>query len=488
MAAVLFLLFWGVGGRRNEHVSVGGRHVSEKGGHVSDKVMEELERTAEYYTSYFRARGPLTRENLSDDVNACHIVIDHDKIYYSTIFPRTNGFYNYVSMLERMLADWNIRGLQPIRCSFSTNDWDLDVDEREFAFIVKTASSRYKYTQSILWPNFWDALEFSSGDCGQSVDLAREPYHLLPWNKRDSTPIFRGTLTNYPQNPKARKHTSPDRLFRDLDFAPRPYLIRYSQLHPDQVNASWTAFRLKGYTSNEFETKYLHSHYGHPNRIPRKEYYAYKFPIVIHGYGTAYRLREHFAAGACVLLHDSFLEEWYYYMMRPYVHYVPISDHMADLQSQLEWVRKHPSETEKIGKNARKFYESFLTFRGSSDYVHSLLTRIGELQRNINLSIFASEKGLSLTHPKPCNSVTPQSPAKIPEISTEFSRNSTEIQEDSRISRISMLELASTSSPDITQKFMQEDASYSYGRSYSASYRSNHVGVQFLDQVWEATD
>eukprot|EP00954_Amorphochlora_amoebiformis_P010796 843352-Amorphochlora_amoeboformis.AAC.1 len=44
----------GVGGRRNEHVSVGGRHVSEKGGHVSDKVMEELERTAEYYTSYFR--------------------------------------------------------------------------------------------------------------------------------------------------------------------------------------------------------------------------------------------------------------------------------------------------------------------------------------------------------------------------------------------------------------------------------------------------
>jgi hypothetical protein len=45
-------------------------------------------------------------------------------------------------------------------------------------------------------------------------------------------------------------------------------------------------------------------------------------------------------AGAVLLKPDSVFSEWYYHLLRPWVHYVPVREFLEDAEEQAQWAVK----------------------------------------------------------------------------------------------------------------------------------------------------
>jgi hypothetical protein len=51
---------------------------------------------------------------------------------------------------------------------------------------------------------------------------------------------------------------------------------------------------------------------------------------------------------------DSVYNLWFSYLLKPYVHYVPIKSDLSDLLKKINWCKKHNEKAKKIAANARE--------------------------------------------------------------------------------------------------------------------------------------
>lgn len=116
------------------------------------------------------------------------------------------------------------------------------------------------------------------------------------------------------------------------------------------------------------------------SRIEAASWLNRKFAIDIDGASNAWdNLYHRLLFGCCVLKVESQagFQQWYYHKLKPYEHYVPIKADLSDLQSQLDWVRSHPAEAERIAKQGCAFAHS-MTFESEADYAADEIKRICE--------------------------------------------------------------------------------------------------------------
>ena len=57
--------------------------------------------------------------------------------------------------------------------------------------------------------------------------------------------------------------------------------------------------------------------------MPPAEQHAHKYEVVVDGNSVAARLQSTLCAGSLALLAELY-SEWYFFRMRPYVHYLPV--------------------------------------------------------------------------------------------------------------------------------------------------------------------
>lgn len=119
------------------------------------------------------------------------------------------------------------------------------------------------------------------------------------------------------------------------------------------------------------------------NKINNIEKSNYKYILYIDGYVSAYRLASELSMNSCVLIVDSPYKMWFSNLLVPYKHYIPIKADLEDLISQIQWCIKNDKKCETIAKNAKKFYEKYLTKEGLFNYLESIFNKI-HLNRNIN--------------------------------------------------------------------------------------------------------
>lgn len=78
-----------------------------------------------------------------------------------------------------------------------------------------------------------------------------------------------------------------------------------------------------------------------------------KFAIDIDGVTNTWdNFLRRLKMGCCVLKVDSpfGFRQWYYPLLQPFEHYVPIRADLADLAAQIDWVRRHPTEAAHIAQ------------------------------------------------------------------------------------------------------------------------------------------
>ncbi len=111
---------------------------------------------------------------------------------------------------------------------------------------------------------------------------------------------------------------------------------------------------------------------------------ASRFQMVVHVEGNggwADRLRHLLLSGMVVLKQASGVLEWWEPLLRPWVHFVPVSSDLQNLTDAVAWVRQHPLAARNIATAAAELVEKILSTRAQRAYVASILRRYARLYR-----------------------------------------------------------------------------------------------------------
>lgn len=115
-------------------------------------------------------------------------------------------------------------------------------------------------------------------------------------------------------------------------------------------------------------------------RVPMQEWENYKYIIYIDGHSAAYRMSTQLFLGCLTLMVESpdHYDLWYYHLLQPFVHYVPVSADLSDLREKIQWCVDNDDKAEQIAKNAFDFYNQHLTKESMTKYLRDIMVRLKE--------------------------------------------------------------------------------------------------------------
>ncbi|BDA45764.1 Protein O-glucosyltransferase 2 [Coccomyxa sp. Obi] len=110
----------------------------------------------------------------------------------------------------------------------------------------------------------------------------------------------------------------------------------------------------------------------------------YKYLVWVPGNCASVRLALQLASDAAVLKIDSPELEWYYPLLQPWVHYIPMTanETWCNLEEAIGWAEAHPAKVAQIVKQATDFALKYLSARGRDCYFVQLLDAYHSLQRD----------------------------------------------------------------------------------------------------------
>ena len=84
--------------------------------------------------------------------------------------------------------------------------------------------------------------------------------------------------------------------------------------------------------------------------------------------------------GSTIFEQDSFSSEYFYPLLRPWEHYVPVQANLQDVPARLAWARANPRRAEAIAANGQRFAKKHLHKHAIACYWWQLLSAFAELQ------------------------------------------------------------------------------------------------------------
>jgi len=203
---------------------------------------------------------------------------------------------------------------------------------------------------------------YFTGDCSDS-------YHHWDkinrdWSSKKDICIFRGSATGCGTS-----------IENNMRLKAADISIDYPNLLDAKIT-NWNA-RPKKYQDSPIEIidfeKFRFKKGDMINNIQKSNY---KFILNIDGYVSAFRLSSELSMNSVVLLVKSDYKLWFSDKLKEYIHYVPVSEDLSDLITQIEWCRKNDKECKNIAQNGVLFFNKYLTKRGIFDYLSKKLQLI----------------------------------------------------------------------------------------------------------------
>ena len=196
---------------------------------------------------------------------------------------------------------------------------------------------------------------------------------LVPFENRSALPIWRGRL-----------HAGNEA---------RAALVNFSASHPELLDARGLGPQPKNWAALQSESIYI------PHASLCREH---QVVVVVEGFGAAFRLADHLAAGQVVLLHtqlgegDEGFDEWFYPLLRAWKDIVPYWS-TNDLHRALKRLERKPALRREIGANARAFYMHVVHDKVAAG--RSLISQLAERQRNLDVAAIAALTGANGSSP-----------------------------------------------------------------------------------------
>lgn len=155
----------------------------------------------------------------------------------------------------------------------------------------------------------------------------------IPWSDKKNKMVWRGTLTN---------------IFSKTN--PRLTLVKQFIDH-DKIDAGLT----KVFWSDYFSEKYIKP------TMSIEEMLSYKYIISLEGHDVASNLKWIMYSNSVAIMPVPTRETWFLEScLIPWVHFVPISETMNDLEEKLEWCINNDDKCQQIVENANLYVRNFL--------------------------------------------------------------------------------------------------------------------------------
>src|SRR5579872_1240329 len=220
---------------------------------------------------------------------------------------------------------------------------------------------RYPDKATILIPDF-DALR-AKFQVLKRKDLTRE---APSWERKRNQLIWRGSTA---QGSLDGELMRPDNVHR---FS-RVILCGLSQSYPHLIDAKFTFFAQGGEHIPSLQAFQAKS-------MPFEELMLYKYQIFIDGNVSAYSASGwKFFTNSLIFKPESQWIQWYYGALKPYVHYIPIKEDLADLVEKVQWARDHDGEAKALAKNCREFALTHLTLPDNLLYLYWAISQYSHL-------------------------------------------------------------------------------------------------------------
>jgi len=155
-------------------------------------------------------------------------------------------------------------------------------------------------------------------------------------------------------------------------------LVWQSHLHPDKIDAKFSVI-------NDVNMKKIRE-YGMPEKTELSytdvsDHIKYKYLICIDGFTSPW-LRPNWimASNSLLVKQESRKIDWYYYDLKPYIHYYPLANDLSNLLEVFDYLETHQEEAQKIVEEANKFVDSYFTPEALTDAICDLFREYSRAQ------------------------------------------------------------------------------------------------------------
>lgn len=207
-------------------------------------------------------------------------------------------------------------------------------------------------------------------------DALRAKFQVLPdqdlityepaWERKKELLIWRGSTAQGSLDGELMRYDNVHRFSRVI-------LCQLSQKYPELIDAKFTYF-----AQNGENIPYLQIFNG--EHISFADFMNYKYQIFIDGNVSPYSASGwKFFTNSLIFKVDSPWLQWYFDALKPYEHYIPVKEDLADLIEQIQWAKSHEYESRLIAKKCREFALSHITLPDNLLYLYCLICEYSRL-------------------------------------------------------------------------------------------------------------
>lgn len=187
----------------------------------------------------------------------------------------------------------------------------------------------------------------------------------MEWREKKSMIIFRGASTG---------------LGVDCTTNPRLFYSKLALEYPEILDVGITKWNLRPRKSKSSDFIDIIE----PGDVPLSGYMTpeeqsqYRYILHLPGHSCAYRLSYELSMNCVLFIYPCEYKLWFSHLLIPYIHYIPLDPTLSeeDILKKFEWCEQHPEECATIAKNAKEFYDKYLTFEAILDYCQNTLKNI----------------------------------------------------------------------------------------------------------------
>jgi protein glucosyltransferase len=183
-----------------------------------------------------------------------------------------------------------------------------------------------------------------------------------PFAKKTPAVFFRGSRTSSARDPFV--HMGHARRGEPPPPGAKRWNIRY--------------IKNQSQRSNEIVEKEMGLDFAEPTTMA--EHCKYRYLLNFDGQAASFRYKTLFLCGSLVLSVDLKWQEFWYGMLIPWVHYVPLAADGSDADRIVDFLEAHPDEAATIAENGRQFVLQRLRMEDVQHYWDDLLTEYATLQ------------------------------------------------------------------------------------------------------------
>jgi len=294
-------------------------------------------------------------------IKIANIVKEHKKIsnpninlFYikdGELFGPNNNMYRF---LLEVLKRYDVPDLAFLYayCDIIRNPdlvkWNLQIP---ILSSVKAPNCEGKLIHFIDW--YFDPNKKDSGLLGIINEINQ---NTVDWESKKSILFWRGTTTYS----RGRYH------LQSLDQFPRGILVKKSLESPEYIDAKF----------NYVKNPQKQSHFPLAPFASISDHLNYKYQIAMDGETATYPGFQWRLLSNCLCIKQSSDETmWFYGALAPWVHYVPVSKDLENLELVLEYLMMNDAKAKRIANHARLFSEQNLMPEHMYLYAYKVLMK-----------------------------------------------------------------------------------------------------------------